>query len=90
MSAAYRPFLGVEQARYTLDYLVAVRAYLDDRRQAVLVAAEQLENANTTYSHADSLDALRRLKATMAGFDALSDCIDADIALSLRQMEGAK
>jgi hypothetical protein len=74
---------------YTLDDLLVVKAYLDDRRQAVLVVAEQLENANTTYSHAESRDALRRLTATLDGFVALASHVDADITVSLRQMETA-
>ena len=75
---------------HTLDDLIAVRGYLDDRRQSVRVAASQLENSNTTYSHPARRDELRRLTETLAGFDALADHVDADIALTLKQMEAAE
>ena len=74
---------------YTLDDLLAVKGYLDGRRQSVRVAAAQLENANTTYSHPVRRDELRRLAETLAGFDALAECVAADIRVTLRHMETA-
>jgi ABC-type transporter Mla subunit MlaD len=76
--------------KHTLADLIAVKAYLADRRQSVRVAAAQLENANTTYSHPARRDELRRLTETLAGFDALADHVAADIRVTLRQMEAAE